>query len=597
MLFLTPGILLSWYFYIFLSTEIFSYFEIINIYNLFLSQIIFICGLIFYLGKKINKFNLPKIKLWQFPVIALPILTFIQGFFSAPATTDSMVYHLPRIMYWLQDQTVAQSYIRNSHDFMAPFAEYIVLHLYSFTNSDRLAFLSQWIAYIASTLIVLCIAKKYLNIKKLWPVAAFTLTLPITLFQSSSTQTDMVTTIFILLSIYYAFEFKAAPSLRNALMVGAALGLGMLTKATFALFALIPASILLLSFVNNYKLFYKFFGYGLLILLIFLLIQIRFLNQNLNLYGNFSGQSILEEGSSYSNESLGFNILLSNLIRNSFLQIPIPVFNTQLNSGLENELSLINISLNDPKTTYPNTSFKILPVIYPQEDIVSNPIHFFIILAALFLFILNFKKINSFNLSLLFSLSWVTFIIFCLILKWQPFHSRLQIPFLLIGSVTGLIILDRFKLVKIIRSSIIISTFLAFILIILNVSKPFLSYSTFYELVSKYSPDYASVPEAFYLKPRVSQYFNPRYYWQKPYSKVIENTQPDDKIHFKLMDEYEYPFWTLLQNKNLKFKVVDSKNANVIISTSQQEMNLEGYSSQCFKSDIDYGYACILRKN
>lgn len=50
-------------------------------------------------------------------------LTFIQGLFSAPSTTDSMIYHLPKVMHWIQDKTVYQDVTRNTHDFKAPFAE------------------------------------------------------------------------------------------------------------------------------------------------------------------------------------------------------------------------------------------------------------------------------------------------------------------------------------------------------------------------------------------------------------------------------------------------------------------------------------------
>lgn len=597
MLFLIPGILLSWYAYIFLTTEILSFFRLINIYTLFLSQTLFTCGLILLLNKKRTPLAIPKIKFWQIPLILLPILTFIQGFFSAPSTTDSMVYHLPRIMYWLQDGTVSQTYIRNSHDFMAPFAEYILLHLYSITNSDRLAFLSQWIAYLGSVVLILCISKKYFNIKNLWPIAALGLSLPIALLQSASTQTDLITTLFVLLSIYYSLQFIDNPNLKNIFLVGTSLGLGLLTKATFVIYILIPGFIILQFFISNHKYISKLIGYSLIILLTVLLIQLRFLNQNLMLYGSFSGQPILEEGSSYSNERIDPGVLVSNLLRNSFIHLPVPILSQKLTNLINGSLEYLGTSISDSKTTYSNTQFKVLPVIYPQEDIVSNPLHFILIITALIYSIIHFKKFENKNVLKLFYLALGSFLVFSLVLKWQPFHSRLHIPFLLIASTTGFILLSKSKLKQLLKIMLVLSVTLSFILIILNVSRPYISYSIFYSLVSKYSPLNASIPEAFYIKPRQDQYFNSRYYWQSPYTEVSKIINQDAKISFNLMDEYEYPFWVLLNENNLNFEVVKPEYANIIISTSSKEINLKNYDTKCFKTEIEYGYACISKKD
>ena len=62
---------------------------------------------------------------------------------SPPNTWDVMTYHLPRIVHWLQNRSVA---FYPTHEprqlFMPPWAEFAVLHFHALFGDDRLDNLS-----------------------------------------------------------------------------------------------------------------------------------------------------------------------------------------------------------------------------------------------------------------------------------------------------------------------------------------------------------------------------------------------------------------------------------------------------------------------
>src|SRR3989344_2885694 len=215
---LIPRLLLFWYFFIFFSTEVLSYFHQITSLNIRFLEVIFLGSLLFFYRHEINKLRLKfSFSNTNLIILAILTLTFIQGFFSAPSTTDSMVYHLPKVMYWVQERTLQQDIIRNIHDFKGPFAEYIVLHLYLLVGSDRLAFFSQWLAFAVSIYLSGIIAVQLGSDKKqLSYIRLFSATLSMAVMQSVSTQVDLVVTVLVLIALHISILFSEKPNVLNA---------------------------------------------------------------------------------------------------------------------------------------------------------------------------------------------------------------------------------------------------------------------------------------------------------------------------------------------------------------------------------------------
>ena len=600
-------ILLLVYIYIFFSTEILSFFHLLKrgvVVSLDLAFILLLfCIYRRRLVSFISKiFGFLKDRIYIFILILL-VLTFVQGLMSAPSTTDSMVYHLPRIMYWQQEATLFQDMVRNSHDFMAPFGEYILFHLYSLVGGDRLLFLSQWVAYLTSIYLSGVLALQFKASKGTAEKTALLVALlPMGVMQAVSTQVDMVTAVLVLITLHIALVLSRSVSFKNSLFLGFAVGLGVMTKVSFAFYLIVPLGILLIRMVKT-----KFVELWKLVLAgaIAIIIQTQYLLQNLRLFGSLPGKHILSSGEEiiYTNEKFSVGITISNFIRNIMSQIPIPIFTGYFQTALEEFHNLINTPLNLPASTYDYTIFKVNSVLYPQEDIVANPLHLILIVLIGFIVLRRafYKKFPI--LTVAYICLFISLVLFSAILKWQPFHSRLLIPFFAVGSILAVTVLDEFKRGRIfLYIVLVLSIPLVLLLILFNVSRPYISYTPFYQTVKQFSSPLTPMPVSFFVKNRNEQYFNSRPYWYLPYIQIIDvlaKSGETGTVSFDLMDDFEYPLWVFIKDKNINIRVIPLSKADdstAIITTTEFVIQKEGYSNFCVKTVIDYGYACLSIK-
>lgn len=176
------------------------------------------------------------------------IFVFIAGILSGQYNMDSMVYHLPRIMHWIQNGSVG--HFAAGIDFQIRYpslTEYLVAQVYLFGCSDRLANLIQTFAYLASSVMVFGISRKIGASEKASFTAAFVyLMIPMALVQAFSTQTDDVAGLFLLTFIFYILDFIQAEKLRmdrqgfiSAIRLALNVMLGYLCKPTICFVMLI----------------------------------------------------------------------------------------------------------------------------------------------------------------------------------------------------------------------------------------------------------------------------------------------------------------------------------------------------------------------
>lgn len=598
-------LLLLWYSIIFVSTEIFSLFHILNRENILITQAFFlILAFVWFKRDIVNILRGFDLKSrFSIIVVLILLLTFIQGLMSAPSTTDAMVYHLTKVMYWIQEKTVSQDIIRNTHDFKGPFGEYIVLHLYNFLETDRLVFLSQWLAfamsvYLAGVIAVqLQIDNKFRNLVRL-----FVATLPMAVMQATSSQVDMVWSTLIIVSLHIVLVLLKKFNFRTTILLGITLGLGIFTKAYFVLYTIIPLGLLVLYLIKTPK---KLVSVFIVTVLITTLIMLRLSLQNIKLYGNLIGghpHPAGEQGLTYINQIFTPAAILSGNIRHLVSQIPFPFVNSEVMKLLVNLHRFVGVDINDPRITCCERKFSVAPVIYPQEDIVANPLHLMLIIFTAFILLKKRRKLANNKATLIFILSVVALITFNSVFSWAPGNNRLIMPSFIIGTITSVLLIHNERWGKTYLNYL---TFpfvsLALFLIILNVSHPYISYSFFYERVKELSTARSNIPEAFYLKPRIEQYFNAEYFWYKPYDQitnVLTQTQGQKQITLDLDYNFgfEYPLWVMIKMKKINFKIIPKEKSgsnDIIISVSEILFKRDGYKTQCFEAPKNHGYACI----
>jgi dolichyl-phosphate-mannose-protein mannosyltransferase len=179
----------------------------------------------------------------------------VMGVLVTPNTWDSMIYHLARPAFWLQQGSLAH--------FAAPIGKKLlsyppngeILQGWTMAESggDRLASAIQWAALVGLMATIACGARVlgFGRAASLWAVCLFAL-LPQPLLQAGTTQNDLIVSFFICGGLLFGVR-GLRDSHRGELATAAvALGLAVGTKGT-ALFALPSVALILGLAVRAYR--------------------------------------------------------------------------------------------------------------------------------------------------------------------------------------------------------------------------------------------------------------------------------------------------------------------------------------------------------
>lgn len=507
---------------------------------------------------------------------------------AAPNTWDSMTYHLPRVMHWIQNQSVANYPTHNTRQlFLSPWAEFTMSHFQLLSDSDRFANLVQWFSMVGAALGVSFIARQLgANNRGQIFAAAFSLTIPMGILQATSTQNDYVAAFWLVCVTYNIIAaLKSGLTQKRLVFIAAACGLALFTKGTANLGV---APLLFWLFLSEYRRRKWQVRRPLLIgILIVLSLNSGAYLRNID-YNGFPLGKIQR----YPNRDYGPRLLMSNVLRNLALHgaTPFSAINQWQESALIEIHEWMGISPNHPAITYDNTHFAI-PSVLPyessywaedlwlslrHEDHAGNFLHLLLMLAISLAII---RKRHS--MPMVFQLWLVVvsqFLLFCLMFRWQPWHPRLHLPmFVLFSPLAGVVLgeLCRKGLAN------------ASILLLLFASLPWLLGNTIRPLWGKYS---------ILTAPRVEQYLcnkpdlRPHY---EAASKFIENNRFKEIGLYMIGNAGEYPLWKYLEEsigKEFRLRHVAVNNDSgkkslqaphrdflpeVIVSLHRQEEQLE----------------------
>ena len=196
-----------------LSTEIFSFFNLINQYSIKIFWFIFLLFYIYFLKRnnfiKIikEKFNLLNFE--SIFILTVLTLTFIIAIIYPPNTPDAMSYHMTRVMNWIQNANIN---FYPTNDFreliMGPLSSFLNLHLYLLVNGDYLTNLVQWYSMIISCLTISLISRELgCNLRYQIFSILFCVTVPMGILESTSSQTDYVATMWLTLIVYFTLKY------------------------------------------------------------------------------------------------------------------------------------------------------------------------------------------------------------------------------------------------------------------------------------------------------------------------------------------------------------------------------------------------------
>lgn len=355
-------------------------------------------------------------------------LLFVVARLAPPNTNDSLSYHMSRVMHWMQAQSL--DHFPTAIDrqlWMPPWAEMTITQLYLFKGDDGFSNLVQWFSMVACLVVVSLIAKRLgaSTTGQLF-AALFCVTIPMGLLQATSTQTDYVTALWLVALAYYALlAHQRGLIMLEWLLVSLVVGLGVMTKGTFYIFALPFLVWLLVSTLRRTGVL-PAIKYALLGLLIVAFLNAGVWSRNYQTYGFPLGPS--DSIGYLSNEAITPATLLSNLLRNSTLHLGTAygVVNGPMTAVVSKFHQLIGLDLDDPRITLDEYRIKR----YLHEDRAGNPLHFLLIPLTGLALLKTRTGFKGHHQVWVFALAVCsTFLLFSAVYKWQSTGSRLLLPF------------------------------------------------------------------------------------------------------------------------------------------------------------------------
>lgn len=402
-------------------------------------------------------------------VAAYSLVTGMVAVLSPPATVDSLTYHMARVAFWIQYQS-CYHYPTTELTQLAfpPLAEISILNLHLLAGSDWPANLVQWQASLACLLVVYGLGGCLELSARARAFAVFWLsTVPMFYMQSSSTQNDLVVSCGILTTVYFFCIFFQANTVLNSIPLGLCLGMAALSKGT-AFIVLAPYVITIGAVCLRRKLVTCL----LVIASLAFLINAHQWSQNIAFTGGALGSKELL--SATRARLIDLKMLVLGPLRQLSLNLGAPLIKGPISQFLLEVHRLLGVAIDDPRITYDNASFVVKGWLRHEDGVGSPTDGLLLFLGGLWI-LRDQLKIRS--RVLYYAGLWAAAgVLFSVLLKWQPWGTRLQLPlFCLAAPLAGQILsqLPTFLRVSLISLRLIFIVFLA----LWNENRPILSAS------------------------------------------------------------------------------------------------------------------------
>ncbi|MBI1354676.1 MAG: hypothetical protein GC160_10040 [Acidobacteria bacterium] len=355
--------------------------------------------------------------------------SFLSAVYGPPNMVDVMNYHMPRVVYWQINRTVdfyPTSYYQQLS--LQPFMEYSMLQLYALAESNRFVQLAQWAVWLTAIVASSLVAKRLGAGGRGQALAAgLCATLPAGAVQASGAKPDIMAAAWLLLFVYFALSLdEDRPQRGDIPAAGLAAGLALLSKGTAYIFGAGLGVGLLLGLSPRGRL--RFLRAAPAILAVALLANLPFYARNYRYNGQPLGDGSASGGGAddrFANDRLGLDVTLSNILRNLPQQLTFrPAWNEAIYEAVVAAHERLGMDPNDPATSWSGLHYRPASV-STHEGEVSNVRHLLLLFLSVPWLVWRRKLDAAAGLAAGVLCGAV---LFCALLKWQPWHARMHLP-------------------------------------------------------------------------------------------------------------------------------------------------------------------------
>ncbi|MFI3238434.1 MAG: glycosyltransferase family 39 protein [Lachnospiraceae bacterium] len=356
------------------------------------------------------------------------------AYVTIPNNWDSMTYHLPRVMHWMQNESVGYYATNIDRQVVSPvLSEYLLLHTYLLSGTQQYVNLIQNLSFIISAVVIYGIAKKLGARSRSAFIAPFVfLTVPMAIAQSFSTQTDLLAALYLILFSYYLIDFLKCKKLiwdkdkvAECGKMAACVAFAYLTKQTVCIVILLFLIALVVVRVWKRDKPVILIQFTLLSAIVMISLALPGFIRNYQTYGSV----LLQEGThTVTLDSYEPKLVLVNTYKNVVCNYVIEYI-PQMEQMLENTgytlAEELEVDLDDAAIT--STNFYVYSGSYHHDLVVSFGINYMMLFVLGLLFVYK-KQYKKKGLLVLFAgVSVFSFIFLCMMIRWSPWMIRYMI--------------------------------------------------------------------------------------------------------------------------------------------------------------------------
>jgi len=458
----------------------------------------------------------------------------ITAILSAPNNWDAMAYHMSRVAQWMNNRDVNLYPVFYSVQlWMSPWAEYAMLHLEVLYGGDRLVNLVELLSMVGTITGVSLIAQELgASIRGQLFAAVAIATIPEGVLEASGAMNTYVGGFWIVVAVYYLLRWNKQQSWDIAFALGSAVGLAILTKGTAYLF--LPFMLMACWWMGSTLARKRLLARLPVFLLIVLVLNGPLYVRNYRLSGSplgFSSAFGDDVQRQTRNSRVSPSIVFSSVVRNLALHVatPIGAVNQRTERAIIWTLRRLGIDPNDQDSTYRGgfhtNSFS------SNEARAGNPLQLALVGLTC---VLLCGRIGDRNLRLYMLGLAASFVLFCALIRWQPWNSRYHLPLFALGMGIAGVVLERSwnrRSLSIVACLLIVSAL------------PFAIFNSLRPL--------APWPRAsVFHQPRLESYFNDSHdRWIDSYvsaAKFVESSQCKSIGVDSSLEDFDYPLFMLL---------------------------------------------------
>lgn len=371
---------------------------------------------------------------------------------SITSNWDSMTYHMPRVMHWIQNKSVdfyATSEVRQITS--PPLAEYMIMHVMLLSGSDKFVCMVQGISYVLSAGLIYFISVKMNVEKKYTYLAVFLfLMMPPAIAEAVTTQNDLVAALIMLLFFYYYLDFIYRPDLsvsKETLILSVKLGttiaLGYLTKPNvLIIMAILTGYLGIITIWKKEKIKNIFFA-GITGIVTAVAGICPFMIKSHKVYGTWFPNSQTE---GITVTTLDIRLLIANCYKNLATYISTPLIsgiNNFLMKGSRAIERIFHIDINDSAISKMEFELVDGDRVY-HHDLAANPV--IILLCFLTILGIVFLKCKKPKLEIgMFFCIVLGLLMTCTISKWSPWKVRYLLPFSAVAVAFVCLFIEQIK--------------------------------------------------------------------------------------------------------------------------------------------------------